>query len=90
MNDTQLFVDLCLAKMASRRGGSVVAENKAAGAIYRRFGMVRSVMADAAKLAAIGAMTSTVAALLRKGVTAMAVTRIRPSAAQAGSPSAAP
>lgn len=52
MNDTQLFVDLCLAKMASRRGGSVVAENKAADAIYRRFGMVRSVMADAAKLAA--------------------------------------
>lgn len=37
MNDTQLFVDLCLAKMASRRGGSVVAENKAADAIYRRF-----------------------------------------------------
>jgi len=43
----------------------------------------------AAKLAAIGAITRTVAALLRNGVTAMAAARIRASAPAAGNCAAA-
>ncbi len=41
-----------------------------------------------AKLAAIGAMTRTVAALLRNGVTAMAASRISVSAPAGGRPAA--